>query len=146
MMIDLERRADHADDRELGGRFDHCGDCVEARVEQRALLKQVVARIGGQAQFGEQREHRLALGGVADERDGVLGIVGGIGDANGRHSNRDSHEIVIVEIEKARRSWSRRVLCYKTVPIVGVPYKIARDRAVSQRGAGFNPPDSRRTP
>jgi hypothetical protein len=30
----------------------------------------------------------------------VLGIIGGIRDANRRHSNRDSHEIVVVKIEK----------------------------------------------
>ena len=100
MMINLERRADHRDYRQLTGGFDHGGDCVEAGVEQGTLLKQVVARVGGQAQFGEQREDGFAIGGVANERDGVFAIVGGIGDANGRNSNRDSHEIVIVEIEK----------------------------------------------
>ena len=143
MIIDLERRSDHADDRKLGGRLDHRGDCVKACVEQRALLKQIVARIGAQPQFGKQREHRLALGGVADQRDGMFGVVSGIRDANGRHSNRDSDEIVIVEIEKvsvpghlvslgcrpavgpisaARASAPLK----KTVPIVGGRYKIAR--------------------
>ena len=33
-------------------------------------------------------------------RDGLLGVVRGIGDAHRRHSNRDSDEIVIVEIEE----------------------------------------------
>ena len=38
MMIDLERRPDHADDGQLGRRLDDCGDRIEERVEQRPLL------------------------------------------------------------------------------------------------------------
>src|SRR5260370_21467648 len=125
MMIDLERRTDHADDRELAGSLDHRGDCVEACVEQRALLKQVVARIRTQPQFGEQREYRLALGSVANQGDGLFAVVCRVGDSNGRHSNRDSYEIVIVEIEKVPVP-GHTASSSKTVPIVADRYKIAR--------------------
>src|SRR5271166_2382431 len=127
MMIDLERRADHADNGKLGGRLDHRGDCVEACVEQRPLLKQVIARIRRQPQLGEQREHRLALGGVADKRDSVFSVEGGIGDANRRHSNRDSDEIVIVEIKEVSVPGHAASSYKKTVPIVAARYKIASD-------------------
>src|SRR5260370_41572108 len=57
----------------------------------------------------------------------MFGVVSGVGDTNGRHSNRDPDEIVIVEIEKVPVP-GHVVLAgapaIKTVPIVGDRYKI----------------------
>jgi len=128
MMIDLERRPDHADDGQLGRRLDHRGNRIEACVEQRPLLKQVVARIRREPQLRKKCDHRLALGRLANQRDGLFGVVSWVRHANRRHTNRDSHEIVIVEIKEVavsdHVSLSQRHLS-KTVPIVCGPYKIA---------------------
>ena len=137
MMIDLERRPDHADDGQLGRRLDDRGNRIEARVEQRPLLKQVIARVRRQPQLGKKCDHRLALGRLANQRDGLFGIVSRVRHANGWHPNRDSHEIVIVEIKKVpvpgHVSLSQRHLS-KTVPIVSGPYKIVRPRPVASAG------------
>src|SRR5579862_9305091 len=131
MIVDLERRADHADDRKLGGSLDYGRDRVEACVQQCPLLEQVVACVRRNPQFREQREDSLAISRVANERDGLLGVVGRVGDANGRHSNRDSHEIVVVEIEKAPVPDHAASSYRKTVPIVDDLYKVARAVLVS---------------
>src|SRR5208283_3114794 len=80
----------------------------------------------------------------------MFGVVSGICDANRRHSNRDSDEIVIVEIEKvsvpghvvslgrhpaidSSSAADASAPLKKTVPLVGGRYKIARSDRVCPR-------------
>ena len=74
---------------------------VQAAFEQRALVEQVVAGVGRQAQLGKRHQHRAAGGGLAVEAHRLGGVEGRVGDAVHRHGDGDAGEAVGVGVEEA---------------------------------------------
>jgi hypothetical protein len=69
-------------------------------IQQRLLLKQVVARVRQQPQLGKDGEQRASLGGLPHQRDGLASVEGGVGDAHHRVADPDPDEIVPVRLKK----------------------------------------------
>src|SRR5439155_21038529 len=69
-------------------------------VDQRALVEQVVAGVGGKAKLGEHGEQRLVARGLLHELERRVGVVPGIADAHARRRHRDAHEAVTVQVEE----------------------------------------------
>ncbi len=99
--VDLEGEADDADERQPPRRVeDHC-QRLQTGVEEGALVEEVLAGVGRQAQLGEEGERGALVGRLAQEGDGLLGVVDRIGHADRRQGDRHTHEVVVVEVEEA---------------------------------------------
>ena len=85
-----------------------------AAVEQRALVEQVVAGVGRQAQFGKGHQRRAGACGLVQQRHALLGIEGRIGHAAARHGHRHAGKTLAVQVEEVggvvqgALSWARR--------------------------------------
>ena len=61
-------------------------------------MKKIVAAIGGESELREQDDDRLAIHRLAHQRERLIGVEGGVGDAHGRNPDGDAHEIVIIQV------------------------------------------------
>ena len=89
-------RANH-DHRDQPGAGAH--DRLQAgqhRVLHRALVEEVLARVGGQSQLREDRERGSGVGGALGHRHGAPGVELRVADSHVRDRGRDSHEAVVV--------------------------------------------------
>jgi hypothetical protein len=105
LVVDPQRQADHQRDGHGLGGFDDLRQAVEAGVEQRALVEQVVAAVGRYAQLGESHQHGALLGCLARQAQGLLDIEARVGDAATRDSHRDAGKVVRVEVEESLVHW-----------------------------------------
>ncbi len=99
-MVDFERHADRRDDRPGRRRREDFTESLAASVEQRTLMKQVVAGVAEQPEFREEDDDRLAIDRLAHQREGLIRVVGGVGDAHRRDAHGDAHDVVVVEVEE----------------------------------------------
>ncbi|MNL18558.1 hypothetical protein D3C87_1397080 [compost metagenome] len=99
-MFDYQR---HAHDQR--GRQRHRGfhDALErqfALAQQRALMEQVVAGIGRQAQFREGDQRRAALHGLAGQFQRLVGVVGRVRHAALGHTHGHARKAVGIQVEE----------------------------------------------
>ncbi len=92
-----QRRAHHQDGPQTGAVRDDPLDRVVHPVKQRMLMQEVVDRVGGQPELGEDHQRRAGIVRLSRERDRVLRVVLGLRDPNVRHGRRHAHEVVAVE-------------------------------------------------
>ena len=96
-----QRQADDGDDRELARRGDDPPERLASAVEQRALVEEVVAGVGRQAELGEEREDGApAPPPRASSAIVCVGVERRVGHAHLRDADRDAREVVAVEIEE----------------------------------------------
>ena len=62
--IDLQRQADHSDQRQLARSRQHLLQRRHGSVQQRLLMEQILARVSGQTELGKHREHGVPLRGL----------------------------------------------------------------------------------
>src|SRR5262249_11342311 len=107
-------------------RLDDLRERIAARVEQRLLLKEILAGIPGEPQLGEDREHRFVPGGLAHQGDGLLSIKCWVGNAHGRDAHGHASKVVAVDVKEVTG-----VRCHKeteagnSIPTASVPYLFA---------------------
>ena len=99
-MVDAQRQADDGDRRDRGGRRGDAAERDLAGVEQGALVEQVVAGVGREAQLGEGDHDGALRRGLLEHPDRLAGVVGRIGDADVRHGDGDAREAVAVGVEE----------------------------------------------
>src|SRR5579872_1928444 len=99
-IADFERQSDHAHDRHLARGFDDLLQRREASIEHDALLKKIVAGVSGEAEFRKQYQRYFVVGGAANQCESLLAIERRIGDPHGRNRDRDTNQVMIVEVEK----------------------------------------------
>ncbi len=139
--VDPQRQADDRQHRHLLRGRAHAVQSFEASFEQRLLMKEVIARVTGKPELRKNRDQRTPVVCLAHQRNGLLGIECGIGHANERRCNGDTHEAVPVNIEKLFARGHRRLLQI-TVHFCG-PVQSAQCAAFS-RGAPPHRPRERR--
>ncbi len=100
LMLDPQRQPHHQRGGNRLRRIDNVRQGRLAGIEQGALMKQVVAGIGGQAQFRKGHQRRALAGGIPGQRDRFLGIEGRVGHAAHRHAYRHAGEAMGVDIEE----------------------------------------------
>ena len=81
---------------ELGLSAYSCDDLFH----QRALVEQVVAAVGRQSQFRDSHQRGALLRGLARKHDGLLDVVGRVGDPAARNGHRDAGEVMRIEVEE----------------------------------------------
>jgi hypothetical protein len=72
-------------------------------VEERVLEQQVVDRIGGERELGEDRERGALLMRRPGEREDRLGIRGGVGDVRAQRAGGDARETLVIERPERHR-------------------------------------------
>ncbi|MCY1509157.1 hypothetical protein D9M68_434900 [compost metagenome] len=100
LVLHAQRHAHHHRQRQLARGFDDGAERGLARIEQRALVEQVVAGIGRQAQLRERGQHRAALRGLRGQRQRLARVESGVGHAADRHADRHAGKAVGIEVEK----------------------------------------------
>src|SRR6185369_2792379 len=96
----------HADDRDggdVGGRFGDPRERRLARVEERALVEQVVARVRRKPELGERDDDGAALRRLAQHLDRLARVERRVGDAHPRHRDGDAREAVAIRVEEVER-------------------------------------------
>ena len=101
--IDNQRHSHDGGDGNFRRCLDDLGQRVTAGIEQRLLMKQILAGVRREPQFRERHQQGLALGGFAHQGDGLLGIERRIRHEHLRDRGSDPDEVVVVQIEKAAR-------------------------------------------
>ena len=96
-LLGAQRRADDDHrDQLLAGAADVL-ERLERGVEQRVLMEQVLARVGGQPELREHDQRGVLLVRLLGERDRALRVEGGVADPHARHGGGDAHEAVTVD-------------------------------------------------
>ena len=114
----FERQPDHADNRQVAGRFHDPMQRREASVEHHALLKKIVAGVGRKSQLRKQHERHLAIGGASNQREGLVAIEGRIGDSHGGDRNRQTNQVMTIQVEKFSSGLQTRESSNWCVPLV----------------------------
>ncbi len=70
------------------------------RLEQGALVEQVIARVRRDSELGKQRHDRAFGDGALHEHDGFRGVERRVGHPQPGHADRNPCEIVTVEVEE----------------------------------------------
>ncbi len=99
-MVDAQRHADDGDDAELLRRLGHRRERALAAFEQGALVEEIVAGVGREAQLGEGDDDRALARRLLEHGDRLAGVEGGIGDAHARHRDRDAREAMSERIQE----------------------------------------------
>jgi hypothetical protein len=71
-----------------------------AAFEQGALVEQVLAAVGRQAQLGKGDDDGALPGRLLEHGDRLGGVERGIGDAHARHRDRDANEAMGERVQK----------------------------------------------
>src|SRR5947207_864550 len=98
--VDRHRQADQRGERQVARAREKLRERVLGGVDQRALVEQIVAGVGGKAKLGEHGEQRLVARGLLHELERRVGVVPGIADAHARRRHRDAREAVTVQVEE----------------------------------------------
>ena len=90
-VLDPQRHADDDHGTQASALPHHGFERVARRGAKRALVKEVLVRVGRQAQLGEDHERRVGVGGLARERQRPLRVELGLGRPRARHRRADAH-------------------------------------------------------
>jgi hypothetical protein len=74
---------------------------LEHGLEQGALVEQVVAAVGGQAQFRKGGQHGALVRRFLRQAQRLLDVEGGVGDAAARAGHCNAREVVRVQVEES---------------------------------------------
>ncbi len=103
-MTKAQRRPDDQDGHQPRGGFNDRGEPALDGIEQRILLDQVLDRIAGQAQLGENRDRRrLLVAGIGRCQDSP-GVGRGIGDMGRGDTGRHARKSVSVDRVESHRA------------------------------------------
>src|SRR6478735_8657686 len=99
-MIDLQRHTDYGDKGKLFRGFKNTLEPSHGGIEQRPLMKQIIARIGRKPQFGKKREHGPLTLGSFHKLYGTCRVKGGICDTNFRYSHCNANKAVTIKVKE----------------------------------------------
>ncbi len=92
-----ERGADDQDRQEVPRGRDHAGERDLDGVEQHVLEEQVLDRVTGQAELGEDRDRDAPFAAAPRRREDRLGVRGRVRDAGPDHAGRHTGEAVAID-------------------------------------------------
>src|SRR4051812_28267053 len=98
--VDRDRQTDEGRDRQPARGGEQFAQRVLRRLQQRSLVKQVVACVGREAKLGEHREHRLLACRAAHQLDGRVEIRRRVADTDARGGEGHAREVVAVKAQK----------------------------------------------